>query len=282
MSSDASRTFAALMAKARAGKLTERDRVQLSHARQQLRRAKRPAMNPRQSKYVIGDTVYVNRSQVAPSLAKDLFWRVFIDPAVIRQISKDKTRVEIEFPFGKRYWFDVDAIEFKNASRERFPAVSTKVDCKTCHGTGLAPDYKSVCAVCHGGGKVRGNPDNLTIWTVRATTKAAALRGLAKSMQGTWYQVVSVKKKGPDTYLITIRTLEKRNPRRVPTRRNPAGKLQRLGHALEIRYRREIGRKPGYYKHEIESQRAGLYTVPAGWVYVPGKSILITEGKPHV
>ncbi len=244
----------------------------------------------------------------------------------------------------------------------------SKDACPTCHGTGLAPDYKSVCAVCHGTGKRRGgvltkrNP--LITWTVRATTKAAALRGLAKSMEGTWYQVVSVKKKNADTYLITINTMEKRNPRkpgrgapgvisgyrkiwfsgrggitaglvlseqtfqntrsveafsrlfpyseankmarfhkspvfdtyeeafgyptgRNPSRqtrvyKNPSGKLQRLGRAVEVRYRREVGSKPGYYKHEIKSQQASLYTVASGWVHVPGRAILITEGKPHV
>lgn len=70
------------------------------------------------------------------------------------------------------------------------------------------------------------------------------------------------------------------NPRRA--KRNPSRSLQRLGRAVEVRYRREIGRQPGYYKHVIKSRRAGLYTVPAGWFYVSGKSIVITEGKPHV
>lgn len=62
---------------------------------------------------------------------------------------------------------------------------------------------------------------------------------------------------------------------------NP-GSFQRLGRALEIRYKREVGHTPGFYKHEIESRRAGLYTIPPGWVYVSGKSILITEKPPKV
>jgi hypothetical protein len=79
---------------------------------------------PRQGKFVVGDVVYVDRSQVAPSLAKDLFWRVFVDPAVIRKIEKGTgrygvDRIEVEFPFGKKYWFDSDAIELKNTPKRK-------------------------------------------------------------------------------------------------------------------------------------------------------------------
>jgi hypothetical protein len=66
-------------------------------------------------------------------------------------------------------------------------------------------------------------------------------------------------------------------------KRNPSkGSLQCLGRAVEVRYHRSIGSQPGYYKHEIESRKAGIYTIPAGWVYVSAKSILITEKKPRV
>lgn len=114
---EAKQAFAVLMATARKRALTAREKEVLSNARQFMRMAARPAMNPRQAKYVVGDLVYVNRSQIAPSLAKDLFWRVFVDRAVIRTIDKKSQRAEIEFPFGKKYWFDFDALEFKNPPR---------------------------------------------------------------------------------------------------------------------------------------------------------------------
>jgi hypothetical protein len=89
-------------------------------------------------------------------------------------------------------------------------------------------------------------------------------------------------KRHPDGTLDAHRIGERRGPVVSPAKGNPSGKLQRIGRAMEVRYRRDIGRKPGYYKHEIESRRAGVYTIPAGWVYVSTKSILITEGKPRV
>jgi hypothetical protein len=66
----------------------------------------------------------------------------------------------------------------------------------------------------------------------------------------------------------------------APRRNSP--KTQRIGRAVEVRYKRDIGRSPGYYKHEIQSRKAGVYTIPPGWVYVSTKSILITEREPHV
>lgn len=143
MAESAKKIFAELMQKAREGRLTEQDRQRLSKARQLLRRAKRPAMNPRQSKFVVGDLVYVDRSQVAPSLAKDLFWRVFLDRAVIRKLSADKTRAEIEFPFGKKYWFDVDALvfgsgRFTGSNPTKRPAMNPG-QCPTCGHSEGAP-----------------------------------------------------------------------------------------------------------------------------------------------
>ncbi len=58
------------------------------------------------------------------------------------------------------------------------------------------------------------------------------------------------------------------------------GPIVRLGRGLEVRYQREIGRTPGYYKHEITS-KAGLFTAPSGWVYLPTKAVIICAGKPR-
>jgi hypothetical protein len=247
---DAKATFASLMQKARTGSLTEHDKRELMTARQMLRRAKRPAMNPRQSKYVVGDTVYINRSQVAPTLAKDLFWRVFIDPAVIRQVSKDKSRVEVEFPFGKKYWFDVEAVEFKNPTRKN-PTRSESFSLYVTASTGQST--------------FKGQFNTLP------KAKKAALT-FARSAS---YPLVEIV--GKDGHVVWS------SRGRLAARANPSkGSLQCLGRAVEVRYHRSIGSQPGYYKHEIESRKAGVYTIPAGWVYVSGKSILITEKKPRV
>lgn len=101
-------------------------------------------------------------------------------------------------------------------------------DCPTCHGTGLAPDYRSHCSLCRGTGK------------------------------------------RPAGYV---------PPPKKP-KRNPAG-VHRLGPAEEVRYKRDVGRLPGYYKHKVESKRAKVYAIPAGWVYVYDRSILITETPPR-
>jgi hypothetical protein len=72
------------------------------------------------------------------------------------------------------------------------------------------------------------------------------------------------------------------NPRvsRGGAKRNPCAEIMKLGRALEVRYQRSIGRSPGYYKHEIETA-AGLFTVPGGWVFLPGKSVVISKGVPR-
>ena len=253
---EARRVFGALMKKARTGQLTERDQLQLTQARQTLRRSKRPAMNPRQSKYVVGDTVYINRSQVAPSLAKDLFWRVFIDPAVIREISKDKTRVKVEFPFGKSYWFDVDAIEFKNPSRRK-PTLEKQVSRRLQHFGYSKRDAEREAANAQGS-------------NVEEIVKRIVRRDTHKSVGGH----LNPRRRRLDP----VGERQRRGMAVNPSR----SRMVRIGRALEVRYKRDIGRKPGYYKHEIRSRKAGVYTIPPGWVYVSSKSVLITEGEPRV
>lgn len=87
---------------------------------------------------------------------------------------------------------------------------------------------------------------------------------------------------GSNVSEIVRRIVRSDTHRSVGGLRNPRRSFQRIGRALEVRYHRTIGRQPGFYKHEIESRKAGVYTIPEGWIYVPGKSILITEGKPRV
>jgi hypothetical protein len=60
-----------------------------------------------------------------------------------------------------------------------------------------------------------------------------------------------------------------------------SGGIERIGRAEEVRYYRTIGAEPGYYKHAIKSKKAGVYTIPSGWVFVGSRSILITESKPR-
>ncbi len=64
-----------------------------------------------------------------------------------------------------------------------------------------------------------------------------------------------------------------RNRLRRPVKSN--GNIQSIGRALEVRYER-TGKRRGYYSHKITT-RAEVYTVPAGWFYVPEKSIVIAS-----
>jgi len=71
------------------------------------------------------------------------------------------------------------------------------------------------------------------------------------------------------------------NPKRMTSIRKfkKSQNIVRLGRALELRYQRRIGKHPGYYKHEITSS-AGLFTVPEGWVFLKGRSVVISKSEP--
>ena len=192
---EARRVFGALMKKARMGHLTERDRLQLTQARQLLRRSKRPAMNPvaRKDRF----SLYVQDTTGQSTFRGEFF----------------------SLPKAKKA-----ALSFARSAS--YPLVE----------------------IYGQGGRI--------VWSSRGR--------LAK------------------------------NPSRRRRRLDPVGERQRrgmalnpsrmvrIGRALEVRYKRDIGRKPGYYKHEIRSRKAGVYTIPPGWVYVSSKSVLITEGEPRV
>ncbi len=243
----AKRTFADLMKKSRSPQgLTERDRVQLSQARQLLRRGARPAMNARK-RYPShtyrppqefhgtthrGYSIQFNAMRNEYWIEKD---GAFI--AYAQTISDAKKKIDSIFgdnpklkPITRKTWIDQRAKEL---------GLSVEIS---------HPGDGSTRFHFHKGGR----------HIATAKGAKAAEKFIREYVRET---------PGP-------------NPHRK-AKQNPTGKLQRIGRAVEVRYQRTIGSKPGFYKHEIRSH-AGVYTIPPGWVYVGSKSILITEGKPRV
>ena len=70
---------------------------------------------------------------------------------------------------------------------------------------------------------------------------------------------------------------------RVSRKRNPGSNaVVRIGRTEEVRYMREIGRKPGPYSHKSgRNSRGKIYTVPPGWYYVSKKAVIIAEERPR-
>lgn len=97
-----------------------------------------------------------------------------------------------------------------------------------------------------------GNP--LTTWTIRAKTKKAALAALHKEVGWRWYQVRSVKKSAPDTYLITIDTFELRNRRENPAK-STRGKASKRVAKIYGRVLRIEAQKVGPHHCDAECKR---------------------------
>lgn len=52
-------------------------------------------------------------------------------------------------------------------------------------------------------------------------------------------------------------------------RRNPGG-LMRMGRTIELRYERDFGRLPGFYKHEFESRPVVFFDPRRNWIIIKG------------
>jgi len=208
---EARRVFANLMAKSRtATGLSARDRVQLSTARQMLRRSKRPAMNSKRNPARFPHDRHLVELKKIKMGGVDFAFVVVRDGEEIGFITK-----------------------YRDTRTETHPW-------KAYVGIGHHSTYLGAAYGSDG--------------------KAKAIKAIVDGIP-----------------------LENRTGRRATkskVRANPRSSALRLGRALEVRYQRQIGRTPGYYKHTIESKRAGVYTIPPGWVYVGTKSILITESTP--
>lgn len=198
---EARRTFANLMAKSRGAGLTEPDRRRLAQARQLLRRAKRPAMNPR---------LHWTENQR---------WREHKSGEIV-------TAEELLKRYGT--YLRIHRISLIDRPKD----FSVRMDDGTVWSRTT---------------DLRQNPIELGYRSRKTGRGRHVSIGLERSQ-----------------------------------RSNPRRRVTRLGRALEVRYKREIGGQPGYYKHAIKSKRAGVYAIPPGWVYVGTKSVLITEKEPHV
>jgi len=240
---DAKRTFAELMVKARTGQLTTADWRKLTEARQMLRRAKRPAMNPRKKSY-LGDGYrkiwFSGRGGTTAGLV--LSEQTFQNTRSVEAFSR-------LFPHTEMH---------KMARFHESPVFATWEEAFAYPTTAKENPKKpkKVFDVVHSG------------QTTRFFKPSEAKRFLKRHPDGTLDAHRIGERKGPVVSLARWR--------------NPISKIVRIGRAEEVRYHRTIGSQPGYYKHEIRSRRAGVYTIPAGWVYVGSKSILITEGTPRV
>lgn len=296
--SEARRTFADLMKQAREGQLSEHARKKLAQARQILRRSKRPAMNARKryhkpyhslepqifesmayrgylikfnalrdEYFIEKDKAFIGYAQTIPE-AKRKIDSIFGDnPSVLRFR---------DLSIGEKFEFDRTGVEFsgmasgpwiKTGPRTYRPAISdTELmeQLKRQYGSyatkGMLRNMTKIRVGSINAQVVRLNP-KLTRRKARLILHEGKVRG--RKLTGRQRRFFGARASG------------------YP-RKNPAGRIQNIGRALEVRYHRTVGRQRGYYKHEIKSRRAGVYTIPPGWVYVGENSILITEETPRV
>ena len=240
---EARETFARLMQEARSGPLSQHARQKLSQARQLLRRAKRPAMNTRRS------------------TKRNPHWT----PSALTRVAQGLQKFGFSAPEARRLAAQAEGergISNVNETVERIVRAHTHVSVGGLRNPTRKERFSLYVQDSTGQSTFRGE-----FYTLPKAKKAALMFARSAS-----YPLVEIYGTGGKIVWSS----------RGRLKTNPAGKLQRLGRAVEVRYRREIGRQPGFYKHAIKSRKAGLYTIPAGWVYVSGKSILITEGSPRV
>jgi hypothetical protein len=230
---EARQVFARLMAKAREGRLSTLDRERLTQARQMLRRARRPAMNPR-----------TNMDYEA------------IDRDMSSYVVTSKKQTTRFFLTDEGLATDIPS----RAKRFRWLDLAEKAADEANHDPGWRGFKWKPMSVAEMMA-TRKNPRKLTRRKARLILDEGQARG--RKLTPRQRRFFGARASGyPEP-----------NPQRKP---------QRLGRALEVRYQRTIGEKPGYYRHPIQSRKAGVYTVSEGWVYVGSKSILITEEEPHV
>lgn len=64
-------------------------------------------------------------------------------------------------------------------------------------------------------------------------------------------------------------------PRRKQTLSNPAEPPKRIGRAKKFYYDRDQGNRQGLYQHTFTRRNAGVWTYPAGWAFLPTKSVVV-------
>lgn len=252
----AKHVFAELMAKARTRTLTDRDRLQLAQARQLLRRGRRPAMNPtRQQIRAEHADVFIHNPQ-PPGNYREYHAAKHTTPGARKQIAG---LMKQGWEFDRTVIYPSGKINFHllNEGRTAILEEDGKINMLYPVGTKVFDSLKGR-DVTQGYG---AEPNPLTRRKARTILHEGQVRG--RKLTGRQRRFFGARASGSP-------------------RRNPSGRMQRIGRAMEVRYQRTIGSQPGYYKHTIKSRKAGVFTIPPGWVYVSTKSILITEKEPRV
>lgn len=316
---EAKRTFADLMARARDRKLSLTEKARLFQARQMLRRGRRPAMNPRPpgeyqefstAKYTTQDA----RLQILGLRKQGWdFLKTVVYPSgkINFHLTHDgKTAVlnedgsiDMLYPVGTKVF---DSLKNRDVTQgygarpnrpamnpARFPHGRHLVELKKIRMGGIPfafvviRDGEEIGFITkHRDTRTETHPWKAFVGIGHHATYLGAVYGSdgkARAIQA----IVDGIPLEENPIELGYRSPKTGRGRHVSigvgrsVRSNPSRSPQRIGRALEVRYRRDIGQKPGYYKHEIKS-KAGVYTVSPGWVYVGSKSILITEGKPRV
>lgn len=276
---EAKRTFADLMARARDRKLSLTEKARLSQARQMLRRGRRPAMNPRKS------TIYTRASteelqRVVKQYRQELLTSAILTPkdhrnlrshivAIQKELDRRTKTNPARFPHGRHL------VELKKIQMGGIPFAFVVI--RDGEEIGFITKHRDTRTETHPWKAFVGIGHHATYLgaVYGSDGKARAIQAIVDGIP-LEENPIELGYRSPKTG--RGRHLSIGVGRSAKS--NPPGP-QRIGRALEVRYKRDIGRKPGYYKHSIQAN-AGVYTVSPGWVYVGSKSILITEGKPRV
>jgi len=306
--SEAKHTFADLMAKARTRPLTPTDKRQLTVARQMLRRGKRPAMNP--PPYVKLRDLPMGAMFEFEAIDKFPYSGMAQGPWIKTGSNKyrDANEQIHQTRYGKKdlkgsglakvfkVTPDVKGPLFGNPRqmlrRAKRPAMNPRLHWTENqqwkeHKTGETVTAEEL---------LKRYGDYLRVHRISLIDRPKDFS--VRMDDGTVWSRTTDLRQNPLTHKKARRILHEGRVRGrkltpsqrgffgarasgYPRRSNPKGAIVRLGRAEEVRYHRNIGSQPGYYKHEIRSRKAGVYTIPAGWVHVSSKSILITEGEPR-
>jgi hypothetical protein len=245
----AKETFRRMMEKARAGKLSDADRRELQRANAVLRQARRPAMMNSPKKATLEDAARDRLSTIGELVRSGATEMVGKTRREYVGAGHDKGKIVGRFGGGM--------------SRE-FPELAR---------SGVSP-AGAARAIARGKGRVYAR-------LLKASKAQLSRAGFKGSKRRAW--TAGAKTVAPHAKVTgkctTCGVAHAKGPHRFHGAGsyhqthlfsfNPAGMI-RLGRVVELRYKREIGKHRGFYKHPFTS-KAVLYYVPAS------NTILIRE-----
>lgn len=234
----ARRVFASHMAAARTRKLTAYEKAELTRARQALRRARRPAglskVNPKKGGY----SVYVFKAG-----------RGLVYIGVRSALSKAKDIARQEGQHGYEIYGPGGAIVARKASKAPYTPLAPRGNRRR-----KARRNSASCPTC---GRPAGSPYR------RKDARGHVVAGCVDPFHGKFDAWARRREAG------TIRARLARGRAGKGYGPNPGG-LIRMGKLVELRYQRDHGRQPGFYKHTFKVRPVIYYRSSDNSIWIKG------------